>query len=77
MHNAWQAGVRCSSVSFSIRLAGFQASGAAYMKLHGFQCHFHEVGGHNPPYGAFKIAWLVLFVSAGYRAAQITIHVGP
>jgi hypothetical protein len=36
MHYAWQAGVRCSSVSFSIRLAAFQASGGARMK-HSFR----------------------------------------
>jgi hypothetical protein len=34
MHNAWQAGVRCSLVSSSIRLAAFQVSGYARMKLH-------------------------------------------
>jgi hypothetical protein len=34
MHYAWQAGVRRSSVSFSIKLAAFQASGGAHMKLH-------------------------------------------
>jgi hypothetical protein len=33
MHYAWQAGVRCSLVSFSIRLDAFQASGDACMKL--------------------------------------------
>jgi len=27
------------------------------MKLYGFQCHFHEVGGHSPPYGALKTTW--------------------
>ena len=42
---------------FLIKLAAFQASGAARMKLHGSQCHFHEVGGHSPPYGALKTTW--------------------
>src|SRR5210317_2171291 len=27
------------------------------IKLHGSQCHFHEVGGHSPPYGALKATW--------------------
>jgi hypothetical protein len=33
-HYAWQAGVRRSLVSISIRLAAFQARGGARMKLH-------------------------------------------
>ena len=28
-----------------------------HMKLHGSQCHFHEIGGHSPPYGALKTTW--------------------
>jgi len=34
MHNAWQAGVRRSSVSFLIKLAAFQASGWAEHSKH-------------------------------------------
>jgi hypothetical protein len=42
---------------FLIKLAAFLASGAACMKLHGFQYYFHEIGGHSPPYGALKTTW--------------------
>ena len=35
----------------------FLAGGGACMKLHRSQCHFHEVGGHSPPYGALKTFW--------------------
>jgi hypothetical protein len=34
MQYAWQAGIRFFRVSFSIKLAAFQASGGACMKLH-------------------------------------------
>jgi hypothetical protein len=37
--------LRKVEVSFSIRLAAFQASGAAHMKLLEIQCHFHEISG--------------------------------
>ena len=34
--------IRFFRVSFSIKLAAFQARGGAYMKLHEIQCHSHE-----------------------------------
>jgi hypothetical protein len=34
MHYAWQAGILFSIVSFSIRLAAFQASGGACIEIH-------------------------------------------
>jgi hypothetical protein len=36
------------------------------MKLHGSQYHFHEVGGHSPPYGALKTSWR----NVGWAAAH-------
>ena len=48
--------IRCEVVmktSYSIKLDA-RGQGGARIKLHGSQCHFHEVGGHSPPYGALK-----------------------
>jgi len=45
------------TLSFFYDQTGRSRPGGAHMKLNGYQCHFHEVGGHSPPYGALKTTW--------------------
>jgi hypothetical protein len=47
-----------TKVSFSIKLAVFLASGAAYMKLHEIQGHFYEV-----PHAISSTDFVVVLVS--------------